>query len=205
MTNNSLLNPIAFSVFLVMICFSLGCEQQRYNPSKWAPASGSDGTLPGVGQLGMNTSTGTMPSRMGSGTMPGRGIGEGTLPSRYGSYLANTSSLPSRAGSDTLPGRMGTSTLPGRQQFVVTKPKKKVKPPLPSLEDKPVWDTREKQQMPRVSGKLGLYMDENNQGLIGLPSNAFQQNGSGSTLPGRTGSTLPYRGSRFGSSTLPGR
>lgn len=178
-----------------MICVSLGCEQQRYSPSAWAPATGANGTLPGVGQLGASDTTGSLPSR--TGTLPGRS-GAGTLPGR------NLSSLPWRAGNQTsLPNRAG-GTLPSRQQIVVTRPKKIVKPALPSLENKPVWDVREKRQMQRVPGKPGLYMGEN-AGIIEIPSNNFQR-GSGSTLPSRGGATtLPSRGSGFGSNTLPSR
>ena len=192
MTNNTSLNSITLPIVLAMICFSLGCEQTRYNASGWAPATGGNGTLPGVGQLGDGSSN-SLPSR--SDTLPGRVNGR-TLPNRNGS------SLPMRAGNQTsLPSRAG-GTLPSRQRVVVSRPKKKEKPPLPSLEGKPVWDVREKQEMPRVRGKLGLYMGEG--GVIGLPMDNPQR-GSGSTLPSRGATTLPSRGSGFGSSTLPSR
>jgi len=193
MTNNTSLNSIAFFIALAIICFSLGCEQQRYSSSAWAPATGGNGTLPGVGQLG--ATTGSLPNR--TETLPGRG-GARTLPSR------GVSSLPWRAGNQTsLPSRVG-GTLPSRQQIVITRPKKIVKPALPSLENKPVWDVREKRQMRRVPGKPGLYMGEN-AGFIEMPSSNFQR-GSASTLPSRgSATTLPSRGLGFGSNTLPGR
>lgn len=200
MTNTPLLKPITYLVALAMICFSIGCEQQRYSPSTWTPAAGSNGTLPGVGQLGPEGNR-TLPGR--DGTLPGRGDA-GTLPGR------NFVSLPWRAGGQSsLPVRTGTGTLPGRSPIVVSRPKKKQKPALPSLDGKPVWDVTEKRQMQRAPGKPGLYMGQDNP-LAGLSSNAFRQGRSGSTLPARGstlpmrgGSTLPFRG--FNSSTLPGR
>ena len=178
-----------------MICFSVGCEQQRYSPSKWALTTSSNGTLPGVGQLGSESSS--------IRTLPGR---DKTLPRR-----GSVGSLPYRnfAGQSSLPNRRAMETLPGRSAFAVTQPKKPIKPPLPSLEDKPVWDVSEKQQMPRAPGKPGFYMGQENP-LAGLVGNAFGQN-SGSTLPSRGGSTLPLRGGStppfrgFNSSTLPSR
>ena len=197
MTNNTSLNSITFLIVLGMICISLGCEQSRYTPSAWAPATGSNGTLPGVGLLddgsvGVNTSAGSLPFRNDS--LPSRDNAR-TLPGR--------GSLPWRAGNQgSLPNRL--DTLPGRQQIVAQRPKKKVKPPLPSLDGKPVWDVREKREMPRVPGRLGLYMGDD-KGIIKLPSNNFQR-GSGSTLPSRSGvNTLPARGPRTNWSTLPGR
>ena len=196
MTKNTSLNSIAFSIALVMICSSLGCEQQRYSPSAWAPATGGNGTLPGVGQLGdgstssLPTRTGTLPGR--AGTLPGRS-GNGTLPSR------NLSSLPWRAGSQTLPNRAGT--LPSRPRIVVTGPKPKRA--LPSLAGKPVWDVREKREMPRAPGKPGLYMGED-EDIVGFSANNFRRD-SGSTLPSRGATTLPARARNSNWSTLPGR
>ena len=196
MTNHTSLKSIAFSIVLGMICVSIGCEQSRYSTSKWAPATGGDGTLPGVGLLDnvsseVSTGSGSLPVRVDS------------LPLRGGRTLPGRSSLPWRAGNrNSLPNR--SNTLPGRQQVVVQPPKKKVKPPLPSLEDKPVWDVREKREMPRVPGKPGLYMGEA-EGIIKLPTNKFQR-GAGSTLPSRNGvNTLPARGPKANWSTLPGR
>ena len=201
MTNNTSLNSIAFSIVLAMICLSLGCEQRRYTPSAWAPATGANGTLPGVGLLdgesvGVDGTASSLPNRSGT-SLPGR---NSSLPSRR---AGNQTSLPNRT----------EGTLPGRQKIVVQAPKKKAKPALPSLEGKPVWDVTEKREMPRAPGKLGLYMGET-EGIIKLPSNNLQR-GSGSTLPSRGGantlpsrdggSTLPSRGSRFNWSTLPGR
>ena len=187
MTKKSLLTPIAYFVALVVVCASVGCEQQRYSHSEWAPAINSNGTLPGVGQLGEGAA-GSLPMR--TGTLPNRNS-IGTMPNR------NLVSLPWRGGNQT--------SLPERPQVVVARPQKKVKPPLPSLDGKPVWDVTEKRQMRRVPGKPGLYLGDGNT-IIGLTGSTFQQNGSRSTLPGRgNGSTLPFRGSRFGASTLPNR
>jgi len=194
MTYTALPKPISYLIALAIICFSFGCEQQRYSPAKWTPATGSNGTLPGVGQLNS------------SGVENSSGLAR-TLPIR------NINSLPWRAGGQSsLPNRSAMDTLPGRAQVVATQPnrKKKTKPPLPSLENKPVWDVTEKRQMPRAPGKPGLYMGQENP-LAGLAGPAFGQRGSsstlpsrgGSTLPLRRGSTLPFRG--FNSSTLPGR
>ena len=198
MTNNTSINSIASLIAMAMICVSLGCEQQRYSPSAWTPATGGNGTLPGVGQLssgGANPSAGSLPTRNGS--LPGR-AGAGSLPSR--SYT----SLPGRAGNQTsLPNR-GGGTLPNRQQIAVQRPARRGKPALPSLEGKPVWDVTEKREMPRVRGKLGLYMGES-EGIIGLPAENFQQRGSGSTLPSRNGTTLPATARKSTWNTLPGR
>ena len=199
MTNNTSLNSIAFSIVLAMICCSLGCEQQRYSPSAWAPATGSNGTLPGVGLLGdgtvgVNASSSSLPNRNGS--LPSRG-GIGSLPNR------SLSSLPSRTGNQTsLPNRAG-GTLPSRQQIAVQRSVKRRKPALPSLKDKPVWDVTEKREMPRVRGKRGLYMGEG-EGIIGLPAENFQR-GAGSTLPSRGATTLPSAARKSSWSTLPGR
>ena len=101
------------------------------------------------------------------------------------------------------PYRAG-GTLPGRQQMaVVRRPKKKEKPPIPTLPNTPLYDTDEKPEMPRVRGKLGLYMGDT-EGIIRLPVTKFQRN-SGSTLPGRNGTTLPARARNANWSTLPGR
>ena len=202
MTYTALPKPITYLDTLAMICFSLGCEQQRYSSSKWAPATSYNGTLPGVGQLGSDESVSSS-----NRTLPNRSQ---TLP-----WRRSTGSLPNRnfASQTSLPNRAAMGTLPGRSPVVVTQPKKKnAKPPLPSLKDKPVWDedVTEKRQMPRHPGKPGLYMGQENP-LAGLVGNAFGQRGSGSTLPSRGGSTLPFRrGSTlpfrgFNSSTLPGR
>ena len=180
MTYTALPKPITYLFALAIICFSFGCDQQRYSPSKWGPANSSNGTLPGVGQLNSGGS---------------EGASDRTLAIRHGS-LANRA--------------MGT--LAGRSPIVVAQPKKKknTKPPLPSLENKPVWDVTEKRQMPRAPGKPGLYMGQENP-LAGLVGNAMGQRGSGSTLPSRGGATLPLRGGStlpfrgFNSSTLPGR
>ena len=196
MTNNTSLNLTAFSIFLAMICFSLGCEQQRYSPSTWTPATNTNGTLPGVGQLN-DGSASSLPGR--DDTLPGR-AGMGTRPNR------NYASTPWRAGNRTLPSRGGT--LPSRQQIVVRKPKKPVKPALPSLEGKLVWDdirdgiVPDKREMPPVPGKPGLYMGDT--GIIGFPS-VQPQRSSFSTLPGRNGTTLPARAKKANWSTLPGR
>ena len=189
MTNNFSLAPITYLVASVLVCISLGCEQQRYSSSDWAPATKFNGTLPGVGQLGVEGSAGAFPGR--SGTLPGRS-GVGTLPSR------NLASLPWRSGNQT--------SLPDRQQVLVPRTNKNVKPPLPSI-DQPVYDTdvSSRRQMKRVPGKPGLYLGDEG-AIIGLTGNRFQQNGSGSTLPVRgNGSTRPFRRSQFGSSTLPNR
>jgi len=192
--------PITYLIALAMICFSIGCEQQRYSPAKWAPATGANGTLPGIGQLNANDSKNASGRTLSgsNGTLAGRG---------------NARTLPGRnfVGQSSLPSRAAMGTLPGRSPVVVVQPKKKknVKPPLPSLENKPVWDVTEKRPMPRVPGKPGLYMGQESP-LAGLVGNAFgQQRSSGSTLPSRGtlpfrgGSTLPFRG--FNSSTLPSR
>ena len=177
MTYTALPKPITYLFALAIICFSFGCDQQRYSPSKWAPANSSNGTLPGVGQLNSSSSV-----SYSNRTLPGR---DDTLPGR------SSGSLPWRAG-----------TLPGRSPLVVTQPRKNTKPPLPSLENKPVWDVTEKRQMPRAAGKPGLYMGQENP-LANLVGNAYDQRGSGSTLPSRGGTTLPFRG--LNSSTLPRR
>ena len=182
MTYTASPKPITYLFALAIICFCFGCDQQRYSPSKWAPANSSNGTLPGVGQL--NSSSAVSNSNR---TLPGR----------------NSGSLPWRAGGQTsLPNRSAMQTLPDRSPVVVTQPKKKTKPPLPSLEDKPVWDVTEKRQMPRAPGKPGLYMGQENP-LADLIGNSLGQRGSGSTLPSRGSTTLPFRG--FNSSTLPSR
>lgn len=188
MTYTALPKPITYLFALTIICFGFGCDQQRYSPSKWAPANSSNGTLPGVGQLNSDGS-----ASHSNRTLPGR---DDTLPGR------SSGSLPWRAGGQTsLPNRAAMQTLPSRSPLVVTQPEKKAKPSLPSLENKPVWDVTEKRQMPRAPGKPGLYIGQENP-LTDLIGNSLGQRGSGSTLPSR-GTTLPFRG--FNSSTLPSR
>jgi hypothetical protein len=157
--------------------FSCGCEQQRYQPSAWRPATGGGNTLPGMEEA----QAGTMPVR-------------GSLPSRYGSLPLRGGSLPMRAG--TLP--MRGNTLP--QRSMVQSGNKTGKRPLPTV-NVTVWDTSAKKSMapPSRTPEFSFGMMPS-RGASTLPIR-------GGTLPSRRGTLPARRGYGGYSSgnTLPNR
>ena len=174
-TSSSWITPIRMSVVvvigLVLIC-ATGCEQRRYQPSKYRPAANTLPQPSPVSTVNVNRTAGdTLVMR---GSLPYRGslAVRGSLPYRAGS-------LPIR-GVTTLASR---GTLPGR---------------ISIASPKIIWDTSPKEDMPQRRPTTPIWNDIGQAGT--LPARGTLPGRLGSqTLPLRpTGRlapiTLPLRG-----------